>query len=156
MRELSHERVETLKHMRDRAALPLEEIVAEGPFILEAVFLMAAADGHVSPDEVERFAQSVGSLVSGASEADVERMLDEMNGLLEDEGWERRTAAVARALRGKPGAELAFRLATAVAFVDDSVADAESAALDEMATALNISIERAHAIMTEVHGELFA
>jgi tellurite resistance protein len=155
MRQLSPERVETLHRMRDRAALSLEDAVAEGPFILEAVFLMAAADGDVSPDEIERFADSAVSLVPGAVEADVERMLAEMSGLLEDEGWDRRARVVANALKGRPGAELAFRLATAVAFVDDSVTDGESNALDEMAMSMGISHERAHEIMSEVHHELF-
>jgi uncharacterized tellurite resistance protein B-like protein len=155
MRQLSEERVETLKKMRDQSALSLEDAVADGPFVLEAVFLMAAADGDVSPEEIERFAESVGSIVSGASETDIERMLDEMNALLEEEGWNRRSSAVARELKGKPGAELAYRLSTAVAFVDDSVAQAESHALDEMALAMGISHERALAIMSEVHDELF-
>jgi hypothetical protein len=141
--------------MQHRAALSLEEAVAEGPFILEAMFLMAVSDGEVSPREIERFADSVGAIVPGASEADVERMLGEMSGLLADEGWDRRARAVASALKGRPGAELAFRLATTVAFVDDSVADAESNALDEMALGMGISHERAHTIMTEVHDELF-
>src|SRR5262249_35425842 len=126
MRRLSDERVKSLGRLKESASLALEEVLADGPFILEAVFLMAAADGEVSPDEIERFADSVGSIVTGASEADVERMLTEMSALLEEEGWDRRARAVALALKGKPGAELAFRLATAVAFVDDSVADAES------------------------------
>lgn len=155
MRQLSDERVEKLKRIRDRSALSLEDAVTEGPFILEAVFLMAAADGEVSPEEIERFADSVGSIVRGASDVDVERMLDEMNSLLEEEGWDRRARAVSKALKGRPGAEVAFRLATAVAFVDDSVAQAESQALDDMAMDLGISHERAHAIMSEVHDELF-
>jgi tellurite resistance protein len=155
MRQLTDEKVETLNRMQLRAALSLEEAVAEGPFILEAMFLMAASDGEVTHEEIGRFADSVGTIVSGASEADVERMLGEMSGLLADEGWDRRARAVARALKGKPGAELAFRLATAVAFIDDSVADAESSALDEMAMTMGISAERAHAIMSEVHDELF-
>jgi hypothetical protein len=155
MRHVSNERVETLSRMKERAALSLEDAVTDGPFILEAMFLMAAADGEVSHQEVERFADSVGAIVTGASEADVERMLGEMSGLLADEGWDRRVRVVASALKGRPGAELAFRLATTVAFVDDSVADAESSALDEMAMGMGISHERAHAIMTEVHDELF-
>src|SRR5690242_7741019 len=119
MRHVSNERVETLSRMKERAALSLEDAVSDGPFILEAMFLMAAADGEVSHQEVERFADSVGAIVTGASEADVERMLGEMSGLLADEGWDRRARVVASALKGRPGAELAFRLATTVAFVDD-------------------------------------
>jgi tellurite resistance protein len=141
--------------MAVRAALPHEEAEAEGPFILEAMFLMAAADGEVSHAEIERFADSVSTILTGPAEADVERMLSEMSGLLEDEGWDRRARAVAAALKGRPGAELAYRLATGVAFIDDAVAEAESNALDEMAAAMGIPPERATSIMSEVHDELF-
>jgi tellurite resistance protein len=119
------------------------------------MFLMAAADGEVSPEEMQHFAGSIESLVEGASEADLDGMLAEMGALLEEEGWERRSRAVAKALKGKPGAEIAFRLATAVAFVDDAVAPEESDALDEMAMAMDISSDRAHEIMSEVHRDLF-
>src|SRR5258708_38270467 len=75
--------------------------------ILEAMFLMAAADGEVSPEEMQHFADSMDAIVEGASEADLEGMLAEMSALLEEEGWERRSRAVARDLKGKPAAEIA-------------------------------------------------
>lgn len=153
MRELSAERIDKLKTMSEGAGL--KDSGDEASSILEAMFLMAAADGEVSPEEMQRFAGSIESIVQGASEADLEGMLAEMGALLEEEGWERRSRAVAKALKGKPGAEIAFRLATAVAFVDDAVAPEESSALDEMAMAMDISNDRAHEIMSEVHRELF-
>jgi tellurite resistance protein len=153
MRELSAEKVDKLKAMSDGAGL--DSGGADASSILEAMFLMAVADGEVSDDEMQRFADSIESLVEDASEADLEGMLAEMSSLLEEEGRERRSRAVAKALKGKPAAEVAFRLATAVAFVDDSVAQEESELLDEMALAMDISTERAHEIMSEVHRQLF-
>jgi len=120
MRELSAERIDKLKAMSEGAGLG--DGGSDASSILEAMFLMAAADGEVSPEEMQRFADSMDAIVEGASEADLEGMLAEMSALLEEEGWERRSRAVAKALNGKPAAEIAFRLATAVAFVDDSVA----------------------------------
>ena len=153
MRELSAERIDKLKAMSEGAGL--DEGGSDASSILEAMFLMAAADGEVSPEEMQHFASSMESIMEGASEADLEGTLAEMSALLEEEGWEKRSRAVAKALKGKPAAEIAFRLATAVAFVDDAVAAEESNALDEMAMAMDISNDRAHEIMSEVHSELF-
>jgi tellurite resistance protein len=153
MRELSADRIDKLKAMSESAGL--DGGGSDASSILEAMFLMAAADGEVSPEEMQRFADSIESVVEGASEADLEGMLAEMSALLEEEGRERRSRAVAKALKGKPAAEIAFRLATAVAFVDDAVAPEESNLLDEMAMAMDISNDRAHEIMSEVHRELF-
>ncbi len=153
MRELTADRIDKLRVMSEDAGL--DSGGTEASSILEAMFLMAAADGEVSPEEMQRFADSIDAIVEGASEADIEGMLSEMRALLEEEGWERRSRAVAKALKGKPSAEIAFRLATAVAFVDDSVAPEESDALDEMAMAMDISTDRAHEIMSDVHRELF-
>jgi len=151
MRELSADRIDKLKAMSESAGLD----GSDASSVLEAMFLMAAADGEVSKEEMQRFADSIESVVEGASEADLEGMLAEMSALLEEEGRERRSRAVAKALKGKPAAEIAFRLATAVAFVDDAVAPEESNLLDEMAMAMDISNDRAHEIMSEVHRELF-
>ena len=153
MRELSAERIDKLKAMSEGSGL--DEGGSDTSSILEAMFLMAAADGEVSPEEMQHFANSMQSFMEGASEADLEGTLAEMSSLLEEEGWEKRSRAVAKALKGKPAAEIAFRLATAVAFVDDAVALEESNALDEMAMAMDISNDRAHEIMSEVHSELF-
>jgi hypothetical protein len=46
-------------------------------------------------------------------------------------------------------------MAASVAFVDDTIEDAEAKALDALAHALGIADDRAHAIMAEVHAELF-
>jgi tellurite resistance protein len=153
MRELSAEKVDKLKAMSRGSGL--ETGSEDASSILEAMFLMAVADGEVSDEEMQRFADSIEVLVEGASEADLEGMLAEMSSLLEEQGKERRSRAVAAALKGKPGAEVAFRLATAVAFVDDAVATEESDLLDEMAMAMDISSDRAHEIMSEVHRTLF-
>src|SRR6478735_11026656 len=149
MRELSAEKIDKLKAMSEGAGL--DEGGSDASSILEAMFLMAAADGEVSPEEMQHFANSMESIMEGASEADLEGTLADMSALLQEEGWERRSRAVAKALKGKPAAEIAFRLATAVAFVDDAVAPEESNALDEMAMEMDISNDRAHEIMSEVH-----
>jgi tellurite resistance protein len=158
MRQLSPERIDRLKHISRESRKPVPastEAVADAPFIVEAMFLMAAADGHITTEEIQRFADSVTTILGDVSESDLEGMLSEMNSALVEEGWERRARAVGRALKGTPGAEIAFRLATAVAFVDDSVTAEESVAFDEMATAMEIPSDRAHEIMSDVHRQLF-
>ena len=131
------------KHASDRTA------------IIEAMFLMAIVDGEVSKEEVRTFAAAVGRILGSVTAEQVEALLVEMTASLEREGWETRLRGVSQALRGGAGAESAFRLATAVAFVDDHVTHSESAALDALASGLEIAAERAHEIMSEVHRELF-
>jgi hypothetical protein len=157
MRQLSAARIEKLKHMSEGSALDETSGVPEdeAPLILEAMFLMSAVDGDVSAEEVEQFAGAIEPLLGDVTEADVEGLLSEMSGALEDEGWEQRSRKIAKGLRTKRARETAFRLATAVAFVDDSVAEAESSALDALALSFDISSERVHEIMSEVHRELF-
>ncbi|HEX9297521.1 MAG TPA: hypothetical protein VF881_16880 [Polyangiaceae bacterium] len=158
MRQLSPERVDKLKHISRESRRPAAasgDAMADAPFIVEAMFLMAAADGQITTGEIQRFADSVTTILGDVSESDLEGMLSEMNSALEEEGWDRRARAVGRALKGGPGAEMAFRLATAVAFIDDSVTAEESVAFDEMATAMEIPADRAHEIMSEVHRQLF-
>lgn len=145
------------------AALPTETAVAaaEGAAItpreavLEAMFLVAAVDGHVSTLEVAQFAEGVEAVLGADADGDVQALVRKMADRLSEEGWQKRLASVERALVGTEHAEQAYRLAASVAFVDDAIEHAEAAALEALAGAFGISDDRAHAIMGEVRAELF-
>jgi len=121
--------------------------------MIETAFLVAAVDGNISDIEVMQFAETVESLF-GAN-GDPKEILQAMAKRLDGEGWDARAKSVARALAGTGRGEQAYRLAVAVAFVDDVVEHAEVAALDLLATALEVGDTRAHEIMAEVRKELF-
>lgn len=124
---------------------------------LEAMFLMAAVDGEVAPEEVEQLHASIEAIVDMhvVEELKLEPLLDELNRALERDGWKARLEDVARRITTDDGKAYAFRLAAGVAFVDDHVAHAEAAAIEAFAATLGIEPDESQAILREVYGELF-
>ena len=129
---------------------------------VEAMFLMAAVDGDLAAEELAQLAASIDAFASldgkpGASaKIDLPALLVTMNDKLGADGWNKRLAAVASALRDHEARAFAFRLAAGVAFVDDHVAHAEAAALEAMASALAISADESQEILYDVREALFA
>ena len=131
---------------------------AEFEATVEAMFLMAAVDGDLSEQELAQLAASVdafAALDAKPRRIDTQPLLAALNAKLEKEGWNRRLAAVAERLREKESRAFAFRLAAGVAFVDDHVAHAEAAALEALASALQISAEESQEILYDVRDSLF-
>jgi hypothetical protein len=126
--------------------------------ILEAMFLMAAVDGEVAPDEVGQLSASVQAIVDttgGRFHLDLGPTLDELAARLASQGWKARLDTLAARLPSAESRAFAFRLAAAVAFVDDNVVHAEAAAIDALAAALAIPSDDAQRILVEVQEELF-
>jgi tellurite resistance protein len=124
---------------------------------VEAMFLMAAVDGEVSEQELAQLAASVDAFAAldGKPPIDAAPLLASLNAKLEKNGWNRRLAAVAERLHEREARAFAFRLAAGVAFVDDHVAHAEAAALEALASALQISSEESQEILYDVRDSLF-
>lgn len=124
---------------------------------VEAMFLMAAVDGDVSKEELSQLAASVDAFAAldGSARVDAGPLLVTLNEKLAKEGWNRRLAEVARRLRDPEARAFAFRLAAGVAFVDDVVAHAEAAALEALASALQIGSDESQEIMYDVREALF-
>jgi hypothetical protein len=126
--------------------------------ILEAMFLMAAVDGEIAPDEVGQLAASVQAIVDttgGHLKLDLGPAMDELGARLARDGWKARLDTLARRLPSAESRTFAFRLAAAVAFVDDNVVHAEAAAIDALAAALGIPADDSQRILGEVQEELF-
>lgn len=136
---------------------------AEFEATVEAMFLMAAVDGDLAAEELAQLAASIEAFASlegkpGApsrSKPDPSKMLLAMNDRLGNEGWNKRLAAVAARLTDPESRAFAFRLAAGVAFVDDHVAHAEAAALEAMASALEIPADDSQDILSDVREALF-
>ncbi len=124
---------------------------------VEAMFLMAAVDGEVSGQELAQLAASVDAVAAldGKPPIDAAPLLGSFNAKLEQDGWNRRLAAVAERLHDREARTFAFRLAAGVAFADDHVAHAEAAALEALASALQISSEESQEILYDVRDSLF-
>ena len=126
--------------------------------ILEAMYLMAAVDGDIAQDEVGQLAASVQAIVDttgGRYQLDLAPTLDELGARLTRDGWKVRLDTLGRRLQSPESRAFAFRLAAAVAFVDDNVVHAEAAAIDAMAAALGIPADDSQRILAEVQEELF-
>jgi hypothetical protein len=126
---------------------------------VEAMFLMAAVDGDLSKEELAQLAASVDAFSAtgggrSTGQLDVGPLLVTLNTKLGSEGWNKRLASVAKRLRDPESRAFAFRLAAGVAFVDDVVAHAEAAALEALASALQISAEESQEIMYDVRESL--
>lgn len=142
------------------------ELAGEFEAAIEGMYLMAAADGDVANDELIQLTASIQSILE-ASEADggsrvelglpllrLDRELSRFKEGLEIDGLDARISNLAPRLVTDEGRELAYRLAVAVAFVDDFVADAESHALSLLARELGLPEDRTLALMQEVHATL--
>ncbi len=126
---------------------------------LEAMFLMAAVDGQVATDEIAQLAGSMQAIVDteGAARAplDVDALLVRLGTDLERDGWTARLGAVAARLASDDARAFAFRLAAAVAFIDDHVAHAEAAAIHAFAAAFDLDDETSQEILLDVRETLF-
>lgn len=123
--------------------------------IVELMFLMAAVDGEVAQDELDRLGSSVVGIVGADEAADLSAELARFADALERDGWRARMEAACASLRTEESKLLAFRLCAGVAFVDDHVAHAEAAAIEAMAAALGVDGDTSQTILREVMDELF-
>jgi hypothetical protein len=138
---------------------------AELEATIEAMFLMAAVDGQVAEDEIAQLAGSLQAILDlsggGARSSatkhriDVDATLASLAAALERDGWTARLDAVAARLLTDESRAFAFRLAAAVAFVDDHVAHAEAAAIDALGAALQLDRETTQQILGDVQETLF-
>jgi len=124
---------------------------------VEGMFLMAAVDGIIADEEIQKLSEGIRHMIGKDSvdDATLMRWLDELHERLEDEGWSRRLDQVASKLPTAEARMRAFRLAAAVAMVDDHVAHAEAAAIDAFSAALGLDDDASSRILREVQEELF-
>jgi tellurite resistance protein len=125
---------------------------------IEAMFLMAAVDGSVAGQEVAQLAAMMQAMFDTRDRQgpiDLDATLIDLSRRLERDGWTARLDDVARRLRTEEARSFAFRLAAAVAFVDDHVAHAEAAAIDALAASLDLSRDVSQQILSEVRDTLF-
>lgn len=122
--------------------------------LLEAGFLVAAADGELSPAEVDDIAANFSAWFERAfREEDVRVLLDTFQTALDADGSDRRLAVIADALE-PDDRRAAFDVACAVAACDQArVADAEVALLAAMAIAFSIPEDEARARVDVVYEE---
>lgn len=119
--------------------------------LCEAMYLMAAADGHLDPAEEDTLRGAIRELSEGTVRSvHIRSMLEGAQQRLAKEGRDARVKAVAGKLKGDdPTAEAAFVLAAAIAFADNEIADEENDLLNDLADALGIDEDKCNALLDE-------
>lgn len=122
--------------------------------LLEAMFLLAIADGDLDEEEVRHLARACKRLLGPLVEADLEGLFLHWSAAIADEGWERRMRSISSAVAGTALAEPAFRLAVLVALADGRMDPGEADGIDLMAQALGIRPDAAANIVQDVVRDL--
>lgn len=136
----------------------LVSILAEYGPLCEAMYLMMSADGKISNDEREVLKGALRNL-SGDTirSAHMESMLDTAGKNVAEQGREARMAEVVAQLKDdRTRGEVAFVLASAIAFADNAIADEENETLNTFAEGLGIDEARANELLDEVEQDLAA
>lgn len=143
-----------------------QTLAAETEACIEAMYLMAAADGEVAHDERLTLSASVRAMLEpfesggdGGAELGLPLLkLNEALGRFEKalaaDGPKKRIASVAERLGTREARCLAFCLAAAVAFVDDFVHGGEASLIDDFAEALGLERDESQYLLREVHDRL--
>lgn len=118
--------------------------------LLEAMFLLAIADGDLDDEEIRHLARACKRLLGPWVEADLESLFLHWSTAIAEEGWEARMRAVSSIVIRTPLAEPAFRLAVLVALADGRIAPDEAEGIDLMAQALGIRPDIAARIVQDV------
>lgn len=133
-------------------------LAAEYGTLAEAMFLMMSSDGEVSQEEREVLRGALRNLSSDALRtAHIEAMLDDAAKKLAEHGREARFAEIIAELKeDRDRAEVAFVLAAAIAFADNTIADEENEAISSLAEGLGIEEARANELLDAVERDLAA
>lgn len=120
--------------------------------LVEAIYLVASADGRFSGEECAELSAHVAALTEDRFSAeDIETMRSNAEGRA-SEGIAARAAAIAECLDDGDLRRSALLAASAVAWKDGGVGQKEGIALQTLARAFGISIDELHKIMSVAHG----
>lgn len=107
--------------------------------IVEASYLVAAADGNVDAEERKTFERVVYAACGGTVAANqVASLVGDFEGLLEEDGLDARVAQVAKQVSKKDHAREVLRIAALIAQASDGVADSERSVLEKIAKATGL------------------
>jgi tellurite resistance protein len=151
-------------YAKSLSATPLtdaeRQLAQELEACIESMYLMAAADGEIAPDERMLLSASVRAMLEpfesgGDAELGLPLLklndaLDRFGAELAEQGFEQRLQAVASRLQTPEARCLAFCLAASVAFVDDFVAAGEVTVIDDFARALGLGPDESQYLLREV------
>jgi uncharacterized tellurite resistance protein B-like protein len=121
--------------------------------LFEAMYLMVVADGDVADAEREVLRGAMRTLTANAIRtAHIDKMFAACKERLAGATVAERIAEIAPILKGdKVLVEAAFSLASAIAFADEEIADAENNLINDLAEALDIDADRADELLNAIN-----
>jgi tellurite resistance protein len=123
--------------------------------IVEAAYLVATADGILDDSEREAFAQVVIEACGGAvDETTVHNLLADLGDQLEEDGLDRRVAALGSAVNKLEHQRELLRIAGLLAHVSGGVSSAERAVLDKLAATFRLAPAELDAALDAVKSAL--
>lgn len=132
-----------------------EEQQASGELtaLIEAAYLVAAADGRVSDVESRRLVERIGQVTGGRfSAAYIEETLRGAADRVHGDGAPARAESIASALPSDELRRAALLVASAVAWAEGGVGEREGLALQALARAFGIPIGEMQRILGQAHG----
>lgn len=135
---------------------PEEEQTAEQVLAtFEAAFLVAAADGELSDDEVGELSELLAHMTDGqVGEADLAELIDTYAEALQTDGFEGRVGAVAETLTDADMRRAAFVTASGLAYVDGEIHEAEEQVFTALADAFEIPEAEANELLDKIEQAL--
>lgn len=123
--------------------------------ILEAGYLVAAADGTVDPSELQTLKKAVGTLTEGEmSASEVDTLFDDLIDLRATAGEKARCSVVGAILREANAGEEGLYLAAAIAYVSAGLSAPELSVMEEIAHTACVSGAQLAVIATSVRDEI--
>jgi tellurite resistance protein len=123
--------------------------------IVEAGYLVAAADGSVDDTELQTLKQAVATLTEGEmTPGDIDTLIEDLIDLRKSEGEEARCKAVGVILRDAHAGEEGVYLAAAIAYVSAGLSEPELAVMEKIARTASLSGAQLAVIATSVRDEI--
>jgi tellurite resistance protein len=139
----------------DAASLRDAEGERRAATMVEAAFLLAAADGHLQAEELGELTSLVASVLGGSiSPSETATMLESFQQTLEKDGKSARIQAIAEAARSPEERREILGFSALVALCDNDLAPSELFVLHSLGRAFGIGVEEVNAVVRSVRAAL--
>lgn len=139
----------------DPASLRDEEGERRAATMVEAAFLLAAADGELQAEELGELTSLVASVLGGSvSPSQTATMLESFQATLEKDGKQARIQAIAQAAQGPEERREILGFSALVALCDNDLAPSELFVLHSLGRAFGVSVEDVNAVVRKVRAAL--
>jgi len=123
--------------------------------IVEGAYLVASADGVFDDEERRAFERIVTAACGGAvPQRHIGDLLSDLGDQLQEDGLDRRIAALSQSLGRKEHAQEVLRIAALIAQVSEDVSEVERSVLEKLAVACKLETSEVDAALVDVRNAL--